>query len=193
MDEQQKIRIAQQQDEQYLAIGKFVVNYEHLLDAIKFKLRIICGFGEEIKILIEAFPASQSIEVLGNLVEWKTKDWDDDDQSKKLFKYLIQDLKTLNSKRNSFVHSVWFIDWVDENTTDVSEITGKKFLTEKKKSWKKLTAGEIDDAIDDCKMFYQIMYTSWPVDLLGSPNEVPPFHEFYSRTNSGKWISLRSE
>jgi len=62
MDEQQKIRIAQQQDEQYLAIGKFVVNYEHLLDAIKFKLRILCGFGEEIKILIEAFPASQSIE-----------------------------------------------------------------------------------------------------------------------------------
>lgn len=190
-EEQRKEKIAKQQDEQYLAIGKFVVNYEHLVDAIKFKFRIICGFGEEIKILIESFQASQLIEVLGNLVDLRTKDLEDGNQSKILLKQLIGDLKLLNAKRNSLIHSVWFIGWVNENTTDVSEITGKKFLTEKKKVWKKLTTLEINDSVADCKKFYEIMYTSWPIDLDLTPNEIPPFHEYYSRTNSGKWISLK--
>lgn len=190
-EEERKEKINKQQDEQYLAIGKFVVNYEHLLDAIKFKLKQICGNGEEIKILIEAFPAIQTIEILSNLIEWKIKEINESQESKKLFKRLIEDLKTLNTKRNFFVHTIWLIGWTNKDSTDVSEITGKKYLTEKKKIYKKLKTSEINDAIEDCKRFYQIMYTSWTIDKNDKHFKVPPFHELYSRNNKGKWESLR--
>ena len=190
-EEERKEKIRLQQDEQYLAIGKFVVNYEHLLDAIKFKFKFICGNNEGIKILIEAFPASQTIEILGNLIDWKTNEWDDKNQSKLLFKYLVQDLKALNTKRNSFVHTQWFIGWSNKDSVDVSEITGKKFITDKKKTFKTLTTSEINDATADCKKFYEIMYTSWPIDIMPLNYQIPPFHEFYSRSKNGKWTSLR--
>lgn len=190
-EEERKEKIRLQQDEQYLAIGKFVVNYEHLLDAIKFKLGNICGNNEGIKILIEAFPASQTIEILGNLIDWKTKEWDDNNQSKLLFKYLLQDLKALNTKRNSFVHTMWFIGWSSKDSVDVNEITGQKFLTDKKRTFKSLTASEINDATEDCKKFYEIMYFSWSIDIMHLNYQIPPFHECYSRSRNGKWTFIR--
>lgn len=190
-EEERKEKIRLQQDEQYLAIGKFIVNYEHLLGAIKFKIERICGNNEGIKILIEAFPASQTIEILGNLIDWKTNALDDNNQSKLLFKYLVQDLKALNTKRNSFVHSIWFIDWSSKDSVDVSEFTGQKYLTDKKRTFKSLTASEINDATEDCKKFYEIMYFSWSIDIMPFNHQIPQFHEFYSRSKNGKWTFLR--
>ena len=189
-EEERKEKLLNQKNEQYLAIGKFAVKFEHLIDAIKLKIKMLCGNREEIAILIEPLLAAQTIEMLNNLVEWKIKDFVNEEE-KGLYLKLLQDLKTLNTKRNSYIHTMWFIGWVSDKTTDATEFDGRKFITTKKKTWKKLTANDINSATQDCEMFYQIMYTSWSIDIFPIGN-VPPFHEFYSRARNGKWNSLRN-
>lgn len=190
-EEERKAKLKSQQNEQYLAIGKFVVNFEHLFYAIKNKLRFLCGTAEEVTILLEPFSASQTIGHLSNVLDWKLKNLKEDDPEKLLFKMLISDLKAINSKRNLIVHTMWFIGWSSEKDTDISKFVGHKFSSKKNSKFKKLTAAEIDTGTERCKVLYRLMFTAWTFETYLESYKVPPLTDFYHRESNGHWIELK--
>ena len=109
MDEITKKKLAQQQDNQYLAIGKFIVKFEHLFLAIKKKVEGFVGRSEKLLIILEVHSIRQTIDVLKKIIDYRTKDWNIDNPDRILYKDLIKDLNSMNQKRNSVIHTTWFI------------------------------------------------------------------------------------
>ena len=186
MSETRKEKLKRQEDEQYHSVGRFVVQFEHLFFAIKNKMKILCGNYEEVSLLLEPFSVRQTIDVLSNLINYKTKNWEKENNDKILFKKLIKDLNTLNQKRNALIHTTWFIGWQSEETTDISEFDGYKFSSQHNFKTKKLTANEINEMTKLSQDLYNVFFTVWPIDIY-SKNNLPEFSKIWSRDENGNW------
>jgi hypothetical protein len=49
------------------------------------------------------------------------------DNEKKILNIMLKRFQELTNERNDIIHSMWFVGWGDENTTDFSQVKGMKY------------------------------------------------------------------
>lgn len=189
---ERKSKLADQIENQYLSIGKFVVNFEHLFSAIKFKIAHLCGWSQETHVLLEPFSVRQTIAALEDIITLKLQTISVDEKDVNLYKFLIKDLNDLNDKRNVIIHTTWLIGWQNKSSTDVSQFIGHKFSSQLNKKYKTYSAAEIDLLTNRCKTLYSVFYTVWPIDIHLPQEEKIDFYKLYNRDSERNWNEIKN-
>lgn len=169
----------------YRALGKFIVQFEHLMYAAKVKINMLCGLGKETALLLEPYTARQTIDLISDLIAQRTDEVKLDPEDLDLFKRLVSDLRAINTERNRVVHTVWFIGWASDKDTDFSEAHGFKFTSQKHFKVHKISSALFDALSDRCRELYKVMSTGWPIDI--EPLRGPSLSSLFERSSDGRW------
>lgn len=164
---------------QYLAIGKFLVKFEHMIEAMKYRFKFLFSMTKNIELLIKPLSARQMISVLKDLIETKEITVEE----KELFKKLLKDLEKLNTKRNLLVHSTWYIGWKSKDEDLNKEI----FKGRSREEFIDMTLTEIENLIVKCEEFHSLFWSLWSIDPEPISNNVPKFNEMWNRSENGNW------
>lgn len=182
-----KEKYSNQTAELYRALGEFIVQFEHLMFATKNKINLLCGLGNETRLLLEPYTARQTIDLICKLIHEHSDRVKLDPQDQELFKKLVSDLRTINTERNRVVHTTWFIGWASEKETDFSEANGFKFSSQKNFKVHTVNSVLFDKLTERCKGLYKVMFTVWPIEI--EPLRGPPLHTKFERGDDAKWKS----
>lgn len=174
--------IEEQMNAQYLAIGRFVVEFEHLIFAIKQKFNIFCGMYEELSLIVEKLTVKQSIDALNDIILYRIENQDKDDTL--LYKQLIKDLNYINEYRNSIIHTMWLIGWRSESQTDITEFSGQKFSGSKNFKNRTNNVENLEYHTKVLKSLWAVFWTCWPIDNVNTPK----LSELFLRNEKRIWI-----
>jgi len=116
-------------NELYRSIGEFVVKFEHVCSAIQTSIIFLLDrAGLHNQSITQILLAGLTADPLRTLFESLIAETQVlDDIERKIVKVALNRFQKLTEERNDIVHSVWFIGWGNESTTDFSEVTGMKF------------------------------------------------------------------
>lgn len=178
--------IANDHSQIYLAIGKFSVRFEYLVHAIRSQLIHICGPNAQTMILVEDYTANQAIEVLSKQIEWQLKQVEIDPLEAAYYRFIITDLRTLNTNRNKIIHRFWFFETPEGPDAITSGIGSAYSLT---KADAKMNNLDIEAFTLQADTLYRMLWTSWR--LFDARFEVPPFNEMWHRSAQGLWTDSR--
>lgn len=129
-------RFERQTKEQYEALGRFVQEFEQMVDAARFGcLMITAGNGREqqrmnIVLHHSALSAMPMFEIFRALLGTIIYRDGFDIAEQKIFTSVIKDVheryRSVASKRNDLIHATWYIGWASEDQQDFSEFLAKK-------------------------------------------------------------------
>jgi hypothetical protein len=169
----------------YRALGKFVVQFEHLMWAAKNKINLLCGHGQETALLLEPYTSRQTIDLISDLIHQRAEKISLDAEDQVLFKALVSDLRSINTERNKVVHTTWYIGWCSDEDTDFSEAHGHKFSSQLNFKVLKVNSGVFETLTVRCQELYNVMFTLWPIEI--EQLRGPPLHTNFVRANNGSW------
>lgn len=158
-----EIKRKKQMAELYQAYGQFVVEFEHVYEAIRTCIIFILydhGLREQkySRILIAHESFNQLLEKLRALVYLG---FEGDPDSYQHLDDLFKHTSNLIKKRNTIIHSTWYIGWGNEYTEDFDVANGTKFRIPKKGNdviTTKYTAGDIDAITNKLKLATNLYY-----------------------------------
>lgn len=133
-------------DELYREIGEFVVKFEHVGHAIQTGIIFLLdGAGLHNQNVTQILLAGLTAEPLRTLFESlvaETQQLNTNEQV--IVKDALNRFQKLTQNRNDIVHSIWFIGWGNEQSTDFTDASGIKFHKDMKgakvKSFKRKAA-----------------------------------------------------
>ena len=116
-------KLRKQAEEIYIEYGKFIVMFEHMVDALKNSIMLCIGINsgvrhDVIEILLNGFKLNNYTDKLFALY---CLIYPDDEDGKQLVDKLLKKVVSLNTERNKVVHGLWFIGFCGPEDTDFSE------------------------------------------------------------------------
>ncbi|MBF9239284.1 hypothetical protein I2I05_17970 [Hymenobacter sp. BT683] len=167
----------------YLAIGKLVVRFEHLTHSLKMKLTVLCGMNYQTRMLVEDYSMSQAIDGLSKQIEWQLAAVGAVPQEVAHFRFLISDLRTLNTNRNNVIHREWELDTPKESNA-ITSGRGRAFVL--KKPPVVYTHLDVDAFSHQADRLHRVIWTIWAV-FLDPSADIPPLYELWHRSAQGEW------
>lgn len=127
-ERQEKLR--KQTDELYLAIGKFVVKFEHVCRALRDGIMWMLyekGLADQriADLMVVGLPATPLTDRFISLVA-HTQQLSPGAQA--IVNEIVGRVRELNKKRNEVIHGTWFIGWASTVQTDFSTASGFKIV-----------------------------------------------------------------
>ena len=163
-ERQEKLR--QQTDEQYLAIGKFVVKFEHICRELRDGIMWMLyekGLADQriADLMVEGLTAAPLTDRFVSLVAHTQQL---SPGAEVIVKEILARVRDLIPKRNEVIHGTWFIGWGSTTQTDFSTASLEKICKKKNVARRKRLDMRVEDLellTEEAEALEQLVFRLW--------------------------------
>lgn len=187
--EEKRSRFRAQEIDAYQTIGRFLVEFNHVVYAANQKIHWDMALSSRIEDndIVSFFIDSLSDRKLIEALEVQFARFNKTDHpNRSIFKDLIKELFGLVEFRNRIVHRTWLVGWTFDEQEDWTKLTGIKGG-----KFHELSIDEIKEKIELCRILYRVFYTVW--DLHGLDADPGILGRVWRRDPANGWIDLRTQ
>lgn len=170
--EERSAKYKEQTEDIYRSIGHFAVQFEQIVFAMRFGIRMILSThglnNQQLSNILVADLAAMSISKIFKSMIMETSPLCKDEE--KIFKAIMKKVNDMIEKRNDVIHSTTFVGWASESDTDFSEASGHKLVKSadgiKVKSFHEKSV-YFDDLTLECTNIIELVNRFWGIIEMG--------------------------
>lgn len=184
----------------YAAIGRFIVEFEQLIDAIRTHIyfTLMTNGLQDFKLAnnvvhSKALTAFPLIDMMSSMLSDQGHLVDEADETKgQVWHYIIKQSSVAAERRNQIAHGTWFIGWGNKQTESWSKLEGYKIVPSKKAGASIKDLGvepeEIYKECDEIATLTKLLRKATTILTLPPASGMPRDYKEHFTLEDGRWL-----